>query len=518
MEKENISCSVSACSEKKGTNPHHDSSAEDNFYSSFEACYRGSREVIKSRLRVYLPFVLHCQELYEECSVLDLGCGRGEWLELMSENGFSVFGVDLDEGMLVECKNHRLPAEKRDALLALQELPDDSRTIISGFHIAEHLPFETLQSIVRESLRVLQPGGLLILETPNPENLIVGTTNFYIDPTHRFPLPPQLLSFLPRHYGFARTKIVRLHEQTRQEELQKTRMIDLIKGVSPDYAIIAQKETSAKRMRLFDTQFEREYGVTIDNLAELYDRSVQKPVDDALNDTHARIDAVELAAGKRIGEVRADIARLDLSLETARNEIQFRISESETLAAAYHSRIDLALESKLRDVEARTQAMEAAFQMIVNSRSWKLTAPYRAFGDFSRNRWRRFKNFLKPSAARTTRFLLEKPLLGKPIFFLLRPFPGLRARLEQLATSDEWRTDSFSEAANVPTIHPDTPQAEIPSTTSGAELCADSSQESLKTGEDLSSTPVEFESLAPHAKDLYSELKTRNERDARETE
>ena len=138
------------------------------FYRAFEERHRGSRESIKERLRTYLPFVTHCQELYEECAAVDIGCGRGEWLELLTENGFHVLGVDLDEGMLAACKERNLPAEKKDALLALQDLPSQSQVIVSGFHIAEHLPFNTLQEVIKESLRVLRQGGLLILETPNP--------------------------------------------------------------------------------------------------------------------------------------------------------------------------------------------------------------------------------------------------------------------------------------------------------------------------------------------------------------
>ena len=74
-----------------------------DFYRAFEDRYRGSRDLIKSRLRVYLPFVEPLKALYSDCIAVDLGCGRGEWLELLKEKGIGAHGVDLDDGMLSAC-------------------------------------------------------------------------------------------------------------------------------------------------------------------------------------------------------------------------------------------------------------------------------------------------------------------------------------------------------------------------------------------------------------------------------
>lgn len=171
---------------------------QTDFYRAFEDRHRGSRELITSRLRVYLPFILPFKHNEEKPKALDLGCGRGEWLQLLKESSFDAFGVDLDKGMLKACKTLGRSTKRVDALAYLRDQPDRSINIVSGFHIAEHLPFEVLTSIVMESLRVLTPGGLLILETPNPENIIVGSKSFYMDPTHQKPIPPELLLFLSR--------------------------------------------------------------------------------------------------------------------------------------------------------------------------------------------------------------------------------------------------------------------------------------------------------------------------------
>jgi SAM-dependent methyltransferase len=220
-----------------------------NFYRAFEDRFRGSRELIKSRLRVYLPFVEPLRSYYDDAMALDLGCGRGEWLELLQEAGFDVQGVDLDNGMLAACRERDLNVQTCDAVDFLKELPDASRVVVTGFHIAEHIPFPDLQVLVKESLRVLKPGGLLILETPNPENIVVGTSYFFIDPTHLRPIPPQLLSFLPEYYGFKRVKILRLQEPAGLHKSKALTLLDVLRGVSPDCAVVAQKKGEAAILR-----------------------------------------------------------------------------------------------------------------------------------------------------------------------------------------------------------------------------------------------------------------------------
>lgn len=246
----------------------------EGFYRAFEDRHRGSRELIKERQRVYLPFVLPLTEVYPGAPAIDLGCGRGEWLELLAETGFAAHGVDLDDGMLAECRARGQDVRTQDAVSALRELPNESQAVVSGFHLAEHIPFEVLQDLVREALRVLKPAGLLILETPNPENIVVGTANFYLDPTHKQPIPPLLLSFLPEHLGFARVKTIRLQGPVDMSQVRKLSIHDVLGGVSPDYAVVAQKAAPAELVRQVSWAFTREYGVTLDMLAGTYDQQI----------------------------------------------------------------------------------------------------------------------------------------------------------------------------------------------------------------------------------------------------
>lgn len=180
----------------------------DALYLTFEDEYRGSRGNVKDRLRVYLPSLA---ERGITDRILDIGCGRGEWLELLRDESFAARGIDVNKVMIEACRTRGLDVTEADAIAHLRSLPPDGLRLITSFHLVEHLELETLLAFLDECLRVLAPGGLLILETPNPENIIVGSCNFYLDPTHKRPLPSQLLSFLLEARGFCDIAVTKLH-------------------------------------------------------------------------------------------------------------------------------------------------------------------------------------------------------------------------------------------------------------------------------------------------------------------
>jgi len=247
------------------------SSDQNSFYKAFEDEHRGSRELIKSRLEVYVPFIKKVQEVLPNTLALDLGCGRGEWLELLKDHQFMASGIDQDDGMLSACRSRGLDVQTGDAINHLKSLPNDSLSIVSGFHIAEHLSLDDLQTLIKEALRILKPAGLLILEAPNTENLVVGTSSFYLDPTHQRPLPSSLLSFLTGHFGFARVKVLGVQESLAlREEHGPTSLFAVLSGVSPDYAVIAQKGGDTATLASFDKAFVKEYGLTLEALANRY--------------------------------------------------------------------------------------------------------------------------------------------------------------------------------------------------------------------------------------------------------
>jgi len=160
----------------------------DAFYAAFEERFRGSRAVIHQRLAVYLPLLKEAQIAPGDSLVLDLGCGRGEWLELLRQNGYKALGIDLNQVVVAECQQRGLDVREADIIDYLQSLEDNSVALVTGFHLIEHLPFEILMKLLSESFRVLRPRGMVIFETPNPANVLIGSCNFYFDPTRFSPV------------------------------------------------------------------------------------------------------------------------------------------------------------------------------------------------------------------------------------------------------------------------------------------------------------------------------------------
>ncbi|WP_050507315.1 class I SAM-dependent methyltransferase [Pseudomonas syringae] len=179
-------------------------------YLEFEANFRGSKEMIRERLKANLPYFKPNAERFSE-PVMDLGCGRGEWLQLLKEAEIPAIGVDSNTAMIQCCTDAGLEAYVGDALQYLASMPANSLGGLTAFHIIEHLPLDVFIKLIDEARRVVRPGGVVLFETPNPENLIVGACNFYVDPTHRNPMPPALVAFLLQARGFERVEIDRRH-------------------------------------------------------------------------------------------------------------------------------------------------------------------------------------------------------------------------------------------------------------------------------------------------------------------
>lgn len=212
----------------------------DDWYVGFEDLFRGTRDDTRRSQEVYLPYVVAAGAGTDAAPILDVGCGRGEWLELLKDRGYIARGVDLNHTMVRENRERGLDVVENDVIAYLGALPDGSAGMVTGFHIIEHLPVDVLARLFDESRRVLRPGGCVLFETPNPENLVVGAYTFYFDPTHRHPLPPKMIEHFVRGRGFADVEIVRLHP--REEEGADSAFLDRWFRGPTDYAVIAWKD------------------------------------------------------------------------------------------------------------------------------------------------------------------------------------------------------------------------------------------------------------------------------------
>ena len=218
--------------------------ALDSFYLSFENRFRGSRAEIKKRVTFYLPFLASAHAGEKGRPILDLGCGRGEWLELLRENKLDARGVDLNSAMIAQCKERHLEVIHRDAIDYMRSLRANSQGGVTGFHIIEHLPFETLMDFFREARRILKPGGVAIFESPNCKNLVVGAANFNIDPTHRNPVFPETAEFMLQSHGFERVRIEYLTPVADVKFDARTKELAIVKDLlygPQDFGIIAYK-------------------------------------------------------------------------------------------------------------------------------------------------------------------------------------------------------------------------------------------------------------------------------------
>jgi SAM-dependent methyltransferase len=177
---------------------------DSQFYAALEDRFRGSEPKITERQRYYLPEINDIAR--NQRRVIDLGCGRGEWLTLLQSEGVVCSGVDSNPVMISRCRELGLEVEHADLVSYVSTLPDSSAGAITLFQVAEHLSLANLLVVLRESRRVLVDGGKLIAEVPNAKNVRVGSGTFWIDPTHERPIFPEFLEFLAEYVGFKSVK------------------------------------------------------------------------------------------------------------------------------------------------------------------------------------------------------------------------------------------------------------------------------------------------------------------------
>ncbi len=187
---------------------------DDHAYYLFENIFRGSEEVILERQTIYLPYYRGAE------NVLDIGCGRGEFLELLKREEVPAYGIDLNEDMIQVCREKGFDVRQADALQHLQSLPPESLGGVFMAQFIEHLPASAIVEAARLAFDKLRPGGHLVMETQNPLSMVVSARNFYTDMSHIRPVHPEAAKFMLQMVGFQQVGLKFLAPFSPDEQLK----------------------------------------------------------------------------------------------------------------------------------------------------------------------------------------------------------------------------------------------------------------------------------------------------------
>ncbi|NLW48653.1 MAG: class I SAM-dependent methyltransferase [Firmicutes bacterium] len=172
------------------------SSAPELDYLLFEHRFRGDREKIKERQNVYLKI------FKDKTPILDIGCGRGEFIEMMIENGIEATGIDINDDMVSYCRDRNLPVLMAEGIAYLDSIENNSLGGIFIAQVVEHLKSDQIIYLITLAHKKLKPQGALVIETINPQVLYTFANQFYLDLTHEKPVHPHTLEFIFQQVGF----------------------------------------------------------------------------------------------------------------------------------------------------------------------------------------------------------------------------------------------------------------------------------------------------------------------------
>lgn len=219
-------------------------------YFAFENKFRGTEKQIKQNQNQYIKY------FENKSNVLDIGCGRGEFLELLAKNNINCKGIDVYEEFTDYCLDKGLVVEKSDALDFIEKEKDNSLGGIFMGQVVEHLSEDYLFSLLEKCYEKMENGAYFVAETPNPTNLTTFTNSFYLDPSHIKPIHPESFKFMLEHVGFREVEVIftetskptyklPLINSAYVENLEEFNDgINCLSGIlfgSLDYAIIARK-------------------------------------------------------------------------------------------------------------------------------------------------------------------------------------------------------------------------------------------------------------------------------------
>lgn len=215
--------------------------AESFKYVGFEDRFRGSEDEIRRRLADYVPYFKGV------ANVLDVGCGRGELLDLLKQAGVSAKGIDVNAEMVEVCRARGLDAAAADALGYLNGVADESLGGLVAIQVVEHLEPGYLQRLLQTAFYKLRPGGVLILETINPACWVAFFESYIRDLTHVRPIHPETLQYLLHASGFSSADIVYRSPIAEEARLQKVQPVVERFGGQPGADALTELVTAFNR-------------------------------------------------------------------------------------------------------------------------------------------------------------------------------------------------------------------------------------------------------------------------------
>lgn len=218
-----------------------------DFFFQLQGRFQSSVPADTSRLEMYRAVTARLDPALPEGRWLDLGCGRGKWLGLVREGGHTAAGVDAHAAAVAQCRESGLEAYESDALEFLRAAEEESFAVVSAFHVLEHLPFEYTLNLVYQAARALKRGGVFLIETPHPGNLLMAAEQFWLDPTHNRPIPQPLMAFLFEYCGLRVVHRFEVNPRPESEhlpfrELELASRLDLLLYGPQDYAMMGRRE------------------------------------------------------------------------------------------------------------------------------------------------------------------------------------------------------------------------------------------------------------------------------------
>ena len=222
-----------------------------DFYLAFEDKFRGSSKDVNEKLVFYDGLLQEIISRFSECNLLDIGCGRGEWLIKCTDLGINSIGIDNNKSMLDICLEQGLNIKYGEALEILKTFENNSFHIISSFHFIEHISFDMFLEILEECKRILVPSGVLILETPSIDNILVSLKDFYLDPTHITHVHPETVIFALNYFQFTDSKYFLMNASSHQKYGIDS-INNVLNGAGLDVSIIATYQSNTADKSLLD--------------------------------------------------------------------------------------------------------------------------------------------------------------------------------------------------------------------------------------------------------------------------